>query len=345
MDAKEKYDLITRNLQEIVGHDELKQILEERDLNVYWGTATTGRPHIGYFVPIVKIADFLKAGCSVKLLFADLHAYLDNQKAPWNLLEHRTDYYKFLIKEMLMSIGVPIEKLKFVKGTDHQLGNEYSLDMYRLATLASLRDTKKAGAEVVKQLENPKMGPLLYPILQALDEQYLGVDAQFGGVDQRKIFMFAREFLPKIEYPKRIHLMNPMMPGLTGEKMSSSVESTKIDLLDDEKTVTKKINKAFCPEGKVEDNGVLMFLKNVTFQILDNKSEKFVIERDEKYGGNLEFSTYEELERLYAKKEIHPADLKNAMARELNKVLEPIRNKFNSDKKIQFTYKQAYPKK
>ena len=88
-----------------------------------------------------------------------------------------------------------------------------------------------------------------------------------------------------------------------------------------------------------------MFLKNVTFQILDNKSEKFVIERDEKYGGNLEFSTYEELERLYAKKEIHPADLKNAMARELNKVLEPIRNKFNSDKKIQFTYKQAYPKK
>jgi tyrosyl-tRNA synthetase len=189
------------------------------------------------------------------------------------------------------------------------------------------------------------MGPLLYPILQALDEQYLGVDAQFGGVDQRKIFMFAREFLPKIEYPKRIHLMNPMMPGLSGEKMSSSIEASKIDLLDDEKSVVKKLNKAFCPEGKIENNGVLLFLKNVTFPILDNKSEKFIIERDEKYGGNLEFSTYEELEKSYAKKDIHPADLKSAMSRELNNVLEPIRKKFNSDKKVQFALEQAYPKK
>lgn len=29
--------------------------------------------------------------------------------------------------------------------------------------------------------------------LQALDEHYLDVDAQFGGVDQRKIFMFAEK--------------------------------------------------------------------------------------------------------------------------------------------------------
>ena len=28
---------------------------------------------------------------------------------------------------------------------------------------------------------------------QALDEEYLKVDAQFGGVDQRKIFMFAEK--------------------------------------------------------------------------------------------------------------------------------------------------------
>lgn len=28
---------------------------------------------------------------------------------------------------------------------------------------------------------------------QALDEEYLKVDAQFGGVDQRKIFTFAEE--------------------------------------------------------------------------------------------------------------------------------------------------------
>lgn len=65
------------------------------------------------------------------ILFADLHAYLDNMKAPWELLKLRTKYYENVIKAMLTSIGVPIEKLKFVIGTDFQLSREYTLDSYR----------------------------------------------------------------------------------------------------------------------------------------------------------------------------------------------------------------------
>jgi tyrosyl-tRNA synthetase len=57
----------------------------------------------------------------VTVLFADLHAYLDNMKAPWELLSLRSEYYEQAIKAMLQSIGVPLEKLKFVKGTDYQL--------------------------------------------------------------------------------------------------------------------------------------------------------------------------------------------------------------------------------
>lgn len=117
----EKYRLITRNLTEWLGDEKLKSILKERDLKLYWGTATTGRPHIGYFAPMCKIADFLRAGVEVIILFADLHAYLDNMKAPWELLELRTQYYEAVIKAMLKSIDVPLDKLKFVKGTDYQL--------------------------------------------------------------------------------------------------------------------------------------------------------------------------------------------------------------------------------
>lgn len=67
-----------------------------------------------------KVADFLKAGCEVTILFADLHAYLDNLKAPWSLLALRTKYYEEIIKAMLTSIGVPLDKLKFVKGSEYQ---------------------------------------------------------------------------------------------------------------------------------------------------------------------------------------------------------------------------------
>lgn len=108
----EKHALITRNLQETLGGDKLTTILAERDVKIYWGTATTGKPHVAYFVPMSKIADFLRAGAEVTVLFADLHAYLDNMKAPWELLQLRVKYYEASIKAMLRSIGVPIEKLK-----------------------------------------------------------------------------------------------------------------------------------------------------------------------------------------------------------------------------------------
>jgi tyrosyl-tRNA synthetase len=64
----DKFGIITRNLQEVIGEDRLRNILQERDLRVYWGTAPTGRPHIGYFVPMCKLADFLRAGCEVCIL-------------------------------------------------------------------------------------------------------------------------------------------------------------------------------------------------------------------------------------------------------------------------------------
>lgn len=98
MTPEEKLTLITRNLQEVIGKERLLAILRERDLNIYWGTATTGKPHLAYFVPMRKLADFLAAGCHVTVLFADLHAYLDNQKAPWTLLNHRVEYYRRSIR-------------------------------------------------------------------------------------------------------------------------------------------------------------------------------------------------------------------------------------------------------
>ena len=99
----EKKQLITRNLQGVLGEERIDEILKTRDLKVYWGTATTGKPHIAYFVPMSKIADFLLAGCEVTILFADLHAYLDNMKAPWELLSLRTQV-SFLLNCQIVEI-------------------------------------------------------------------------------------------------------------------------------------------------------------------------------------------------------------------------------------------------
>jgi tyrosyl-tRNA synthetase len=339
-DIDKKVELITRNTQEIIGEEDIKSILAKRDFKVYLGTATSGKPHVGYFVPMMKIADFLKAGCKVTLLLADLHSHLDDQKTPWELLDHRVEYYKQVLSALLKVVGADLEKLTFVRGTDFELSPEYTLDMYKMAALSSYRDCKKAASEVVRLGDSPQLSGFMYPLLQALDEEYLDVDAQYGGVDQRKILMFARESLPKIGYKSRIEIMTPMIPGLTGQKMSSSELNSKIDLLDSADEVKAKLKKAYCEPGIVEDNGVLAFLKYVVFVLYEDQGKEFVIERPEKFGGPVSYKTYQELEDDYKEKKIHPLDLKMQLATVINEWLEPIRESFKGKEDL---VKKAYP--
>lgn len=295
----------------------------------------TGSPHVSYLYPFTKIADFLRAGLRVKILIADLHAALDG--VPWQVLTKRQKYYESLIPEMLKTVRVNTKKLEFVKGSDIQLKPEYFKDLLKLSTLTTVHDATKAASEVVKLGDNPKLGGLLYPLMQALDEEYLKVDIQFGGTDQRKIFVYARESLPKIEYRSRIEIMNYILPGLTGHKMSSSVPGSKIDMLESEDSVNKKIREAICVEGDT-NNGLMAFLKYVIFVLKKDKNESFIIERPAKFGGTLKYKDYDDLEKDFTEKKVHPLDLKNALAKELNLLLEPIR----SNSKLQKLYKEAY---
>jgi tyrosyl-tRNA synthetase len=266
-------------------------------------------------------------------------------KAPWELLRLRAKYYEHIIKAMLQAIGVPIEKLHFVVGTSYQLSEKYTLDVYKLLAIVTEHDAKKAGAEVVKQVENPTMSGLVYPLLQALDEEYLDVDAQFGGVDQRKIFTFADKYMPSIGYKKRAHLMNVMLGGLSGSKMSSSDPDSKVDLLDDAKTVERKLKKAFCEEGNVEDNPILAFIKVVILPIVSltkGYDHEYVIDRPEKFGGKFTFTTYDEIHQAFKEKQLHPSDIKKFAAAALNEILSPIREKFKEPELAELTL-AAYP--
>jgi len=230
MDIEERLELVQRNTEEIIGIEDLRKLLQSKKRPViYWGTAPTGKPHIGYLLPALKISDFLKAGFEVKILLADLHASLDN--VPWGIVNKRYEYYKKIIPLLIKSIGADTKHLKFIQGSAMQLKPEYMYDVLRLSTNVSVHDSLKAASDVVKLTENPRVSGLIYPLMQAMDEEYLKVDCQLGGTDQRKIMVLARENLPKLGYKARIEIMNPLLPGLIGKKMSSSDPNSKINLL------------------------------------------------------------------------------------------------------------------
>ncbi|GAA95800.1 uncharacterized protein L969DRAFT_49979 [Mixia osmundae IAM 14324] len=364
LSVDEQYELITRRLQEVLGGAAIRTKLEAsresgQPVRLYWGTATTGRPHVGYLVPLAKIADFLRAGLHVKVLLADVHAFLDNLKAPIELINHRVDFYRRVLLSVLRSIGVETDKLEFVTGSSYQYGPKYNMDKYKLCAITSEHDAKRAGAEVVKQTTSAPLSGLLYPLLQALDEEYLGVDIQFGGVDQRKIFIYAEEHLPKLGYAQRAHLMNAMVPGLAGGKMSSSDPNSKIDFLDGPKDVAKKLKAALAAPGIVEGNGVLAFIKAVVMPISSLKLTQLgkspfahadappatllTVERPDQYGGTRHYSDYDALEKDYASEDLHPKDIKDAVTVAINHILEPVQAEFATDKSWQEIDALAYP--
>jgi tyrosyl-tRNA synthetase len=341
---EEKMALIQVNLQEVLNPEIMEEALKKNGhLKVYWGTATTGRPHCGYFVPILKIAQFLAAGCHVKVLLADIHGFLDNLKAPIELVKYRAEYYRYTIAALLKAVNVPIDKLEFVLGSSYELSSEYMMDMLRLASITSERDAKKAGAEVVKQTENAPLSGLLYPLMQALDEQYLDVDMQFGGVDQRKIFALAKEVLPRLGYKERAHCMNPMVPGLQGGKMSSSDPDSKIDVLDDPDAVRRKLKKAHAVPKVTDDNGILSFVEYVLLpaSYLKHGEPRFVVERRD--AEPLVYKHISEMKEDYVKDVLSPQDLKPAVTAALNTLLEPVQAEFQATPAWQEIEMKAYP--
>ncbi len=110
-------------------------------------------------------------------------------------------------------------------------------------------------------------------------------------------------------------------------KMSKSKPDTAIFINDEPEQVDAKMMMAYCPRGVIENNPVLQINKYILFQVDDTGLK---VERESKFGGDIQFNTYEELEKAFAEGKLHPKDLKTATARKLNQILDPLRKSIKS---------------
>ena len=306
------YALATRNTVEIVTRDELVGLLEKPIKRVYPGYEPSGEIHLGHLVTINKLMDLQKAGFEVTVLLADLHAFL-NRKGTMEEVRALAEYNRRCFE------GLGLKGVNYVLGSDIQLNPDYELLMRRLSQEITLNRATRSMDEVGRQMEAPTVSQMIYPIMQMVDIAILGVDAAVGGIDQRKIHMLAREHLPNNGYRTPVCIHTPILTGLDGKKMSSS-SGNYISVADTEETIHKKCQKAFCPPD-CEENAVLQILR---FHIFP-RVEKVVVRRSPKFGGDREFSRYEDLEEAYRMKEIHPLDLKKTLAEYLVDVLSCVR--------------------
>lgn len=336
----DRMSLVTRLTEEIVTTEELEDVLARPDPSVYIGYAPTGPMHIGHYITTRKLVDFMAAGLSVTVLIADLHAHLDDEKSPYELLDERSRYYRFSVEQMIQAAGGDPEAIRFVRGTDFELASEYMLTILRMATETTVSRARRAASEVVREGDSPKLGGLIYPLMQSNDVAHLGVDIAYGGIDQRGIYMLARELLPEYGGLKPVCVFAPLLSGLTGGKMSASDDRTTIAITDDRDAIEFKLADAYCPAGQVENNGVLEYLKFLVFPILQEEGRPFEVDRPERFGGRIEYDSYDEVEGDFVAEDLHPADLKGALAADLDACIEPIRSYFDDHPDI---VADAYP--
>ena len=312
----DRLGLIRRNAQEIVTEEELNELLKKKDApRAYVGYEPSGKIHMGHVLTVNKLIDLQKAGFKITVLLADVHAYL-NKKGTLEEVRKVADYNR----RCFIALGLDEEKTDFIYGSDYQLGAEYMLNVLKLSRVVTLNRARRSMDEVGRAMDDPTVSQMVYPLMQAVDISMLEVDVAVGGIDQRKIHMLARENLKTLGFETPVCIHTPILIGLDGTKMASSKDNF-ISVDDTEEEIYRKFKKAFCKMGDVEENPILALFRYHIFP----RYETVVIERSEKFGGNLIYSSYYEMESNFVAENVHPMDLKNSAAKYINEILDPVR--------------------
>jgi tyrosyl-tRNA synthetase len=320
MDLNSKMESIKRGTLEVVTEEELIDKLKKDVPIAYIGYEPSGSVHLGHAITVKKMIDLQNAGFKIKILLADFHAYL-NGKGSLEEIEEISNYNKKCFRALGLS-----EETEFILGSSFQTLEDYTHKIYELALSTTLTRAKRSMAQITRDSKDHKVAEVIYPLMQVLDMIFLNVDVALGGMEQRKIHMLARESIPRMGYEAPVCLHTPLLHGTDGSDKMSSSKQNYIAIDDEPDVIKKKLQKSFCPQGQVEDNPVIEIAEHFIF----TEDKTLLIERPEKFGGNLELS-YQDLLDVYAKNELHPLDLKNSVIKRLIEILEPVREYLKSN--------------
>lgn len=357
MTTDEKISLITKNLAETLTVEELRSLINSgTPLKHYIGFEISGKLHIGHFYQLMKVKDLQAAGAETIIWLADYHSAV-NDKLGGNLETIKRvakNYFIPAMKVLFESIGGDPNKLIFKLCSEEYASHpDFWMTFIETAKATSLARSKRSitimGREAAE--DSIETAKIMYPIMQAADIFLLQTNIAQAGIDQRKVHVVARDAAMQIKtYPlkdargnqlKPIAIHTPILLGLDFQesanhddgslerdevamrtKMSKSKANSSVSVHDSPQDIKQKINQAFAPEGVTQNNPLLNWTK---YLIFNSSHSTFSVTRPEKFGGDIAYSVFEDLEEDYAKKKLHPMDLKASVADWLIETLKPVR--------------------
>jgi tyrosyl-tRNA synthetase len=354
---------ITRNLDEVLTRDDLRALLESgTPLKHYIGFEISGKIHLGTgLVCMSKVKDFVDAGIECTIFLADWHSWINDKLGgdPETIRRVAVGYFQEGLKASFRAVGGDPAKLNFVLGTDLYHGAdrywETVIDVSKNTTLARMQRSITILGR--KEGESVDFAKLIYPAMQVADIYFMGINVAHAGIDQRKAHVIARDVASKMrvtplrdragEQISPVCVHHPLLLGLkkpnkwpppedgdlsdfwASMKMSKSDRNSALFVHDSPDEIRQKVRKAFCPPDSVQFNPMLDWVRKLVFP----RDGEFRIAREERHGGDLRFTSPDEVDEAFASGKLHSADLKNGVADWLIETLAPAREAFASPEK------------
>lgn len=350
MDRQAIIDRLLKKSAEVITPKEMTERLGSGEpLTHYIGFEISGYVHLGTgLMSALVMKDLVDLGVKCTVWLADWHTLI-NDKLDGTLETARIigkGYFTEAFKASYAAVGGNPDDIEFRLASEwyDKDWSAYWLKVIRVAghttTSRMLRSVDIMGREAGTEMDHAKT---IYPAMQVADIFYQKLDIVHSGMDQRKAHVIMRDVADKIGEKKAIAIHHPLLIGLQKPmtwpipegvqerdiimqmKMSKSKGSSAVWVHDSPEEIEAKIKQAFCPEREVRYNPILNWAGHVLFW---NRQQPFRIARKAEHGGDTEFDTYESLEAAYAAGDVHPMDLKTAVAKELIELLQPVRDHF-----------------
>ncbi len=221
-------ELLTRGVSEVIGREELETRLKNGDkLRVKLGIDPTSPDlHIGRAIPILKLRDFQNLGHKVVFIVGDFTAVIgdtsdkDSERpmmSPDEIDKNMKTYFDQVGKLLDLSKTELRHNSEWLSPlTYREIGEQ--ADQFSVADFIARENIKRrldAGKRV-------SLREVLYPMMQGYDSVAVTADVELGGTDQRFNLLAGRALQEKYGQNPQAIIMNPLIEGLDGRKMSSS---------------------------------------------------------------------------------------------------------------------------
>jgi len=283
------------------------------------GIRPTGNLHLGNYFGAVKSFLQMQNDYNCYFFIADWHS-LTTRPKPEDIIKSANT----ILAEYL-ACGIDPEKATIYLQSDVKEVLELYLYLNMNAYLGEMERCTTFKEKARKQPENVNAGLLTYPTLMAADIlQHKAVKVPVGKDQEQNMEMarkFARRFntMYGVDFfpePLNFSLSNKAVkiPGLDGSGKMGKSEGNCIYLMDDAKTITKKVMKAVTDSGPTQPNSEKPEVIQNLFTFLEIVSTK---------------ETYDYFDEKWNDCSIRYGDLKKQLAADIVAFNEPIREKID----------------